>query len=84
MKRELHETTGSYHNRVQGCQTSDIRKEKKSSLSHSIVMTRQVFFPEVFPARMILLFMIKNMQLVFFSAASFLASCFIQIGLKMT
>ncbi len=60
MKRELHETTGSYHNRVQGCQTSDIRMEKKSSRSHSIVMTRRVFFPEVFPARMILLFTIKN------------------------
>lgn len=84
VKRELHETTGSYHNRVQGCQTCDIRKEKKSSRSHSIVMTQRVFFPEVFPARMILLFTIKSIVLMFSLAVSFFGSCFIQIGLKMT
>lgn len=65
MTERLHEITGSYHNRVQGCQTTDIRKEKRSvtqiPLKTLKLLDKQsfFFFSGVFPIGMILLFTIK-------------------------
>lgn len=60
MTERRHEVTGSYHNRVQGCQTTDICKEKKSSRSNSIKDI--TWWPEYlfFPIGMNLLFTIKS------------------------